>query len=111
MCALTIMKAVAPQFYNHDYDTGPFVFSLTDLHQSNIFVDKDWNVTYIIDLEWAASLPVEFIQLPHWLAGKEVDGIELDLYTAYLEEYVGILREARRRWTKLGVIHLSCLTL
>ncbi|PGH04804.1 hypothetical protein GX51_03290 [Blastomyces parvus] len=42
MCALTIMKAVAPQFYNHDYDAGPFAFSLTDLHQSNIFVDKDW---------------------------------------------------------------------
>ncbi|EER45667.1 conserved hypothetical protein [Histoplasma capsulatum H143] len=97
ICALTIMKAVAPQFYNHDYDAGPFVFSLTDLHQSNIFVDKDWNVTYIIDLEWAASLPVEFIQLPHWLAGKEVDGIELDLYTAYLEEYVGILREGEKK--------------
>ncbi|PGH35783.1 hypothetical protein GX50_01366 [[Emmonsia] crescens] len=93
MCALTVMKAVAPQFYNHDYDAGPFAFSLTDLHQSNIFVDKDWNITHIIDLEWAASLPVEFIQLPHWLGGQEVDAIELELYTTLLEQFTGILKE------------------
>ncbi|OJD22690.1 hypothetical protein ACJ73_05963 [Blastomyces percursus] len=86
----------APQFYNHDSDAGLFAFSLTDLHQSNIFVDKDWNITHIIDLEWAASLPVEFIQLPHWLGGKEIDAIDLDSYKNNVEEFTRILEESKR---------------
>ncbi|EEQ91173.2 uncharacterized protein BDCG_06293 [Blastomyces dermatitidis ER-3] len=80
----------------HDYDAGPFAFSLTDLHQSNIFVDKDWNITHIIDLEWAASLPFEFIQLPHWLGGKELDAIDLDPYNNHVEEFTRILEESEK---------------
>jgi hypothetical protein len=33
-----------------------FLYRLTDLHPSNIFVDSDWNIKYVIDLEWACSL-------------------------------------------------------
>lgn len=90
MCALAIMRAVAPRFYSHDLDAGPFAFSLTDLHQSNIFVDRDWNITCIIDLEWAASL--EFIQLPHWLNGQHVDVIETETYNPLREEFMDIFR-------------------
>jgi hypothetical protein len=30
---------------------GPFYLQLTDLHASNIFVDENWNIAYLIDLE------------------------------------------------------------
>lgn len=36
---------------------GPFLLQLTGLHASNIFVNNDWNVTRLIDLEWVCSLP------------------------------------------------------
>ncbi|KAK2808898.1 hypothetical protein FQN50_004374 [Emmonsiellopsis sp. PD_5] len=96
MCALTVMRAVASQFYSQNLDSGPFTFTLTDLHQSNIFVDDDWNITYIIDLEWAASLPVEFTQLPHWLGGKDIDAIEPEAYNTLHEEFTDILKLEER---------------
>ena len=44
------MRALLPNFVSRLNSGGPFVFSLTDLHQNNIFVDKEWNVTCLIDL-------------------------------------------------------------
>lgn len=96
MCALAIMRTVAPQFYNCSLDAGPFAFSLTDLHQSNIFVDRDWNITHIIDLEWAASLPLEFIQPPHWIGSQNFDEIKMGTEIPYRGEFMDIFkREAR----------------
>lgn len=37
------------------------MFTLTDLHQSNIFVDNDWHITAIVDLEWACSRPIKAV--------------------------------------------------
>ncbi len=59
MAALTVMRAVLHHFCLRNSRYGPFVFTLTDLHQSNIFVDDDWHITSLIDLEWACSLPIQ----------------------------------------------------
>lgn len=48
---------------------------LTDLHQSNIFVDDNWRITYLVDLEWAYSRPVEIAEPLYWLTNKGVDKI------------------------------------
>ncbi|KAJ5721484.1 uncharacterized protein N7483_009418 [Penicillium malachiteum] len=45
MSALTAMRAIAPLFYDQDQRRGPFVFTLTDLHQSNNLVGQDWHIT------------------------------------------------------------------
>ena len=45
------MKALLPYFSNKELREGPFLYRLTDLHPSNIFVDSDWNVKFVIDLE------------------------------------------------------------
>lgn len=50
---LTIMRALLPHFTSRELRHGPFFFRLTDLHPSNIFVDDQWNIKWIIDLEWA----------------------------------------------------------
>lgn len=34
---------------------------------SNIFVDEDWHITNIIDLEWTYSAPAEMFVPPYWL--------------------------------------------
>ena len=73
LSSLSTKRTVSKLFFQREFRRGPFVFSLTDLHQSNIFVDEDWNVTCLVDLEWAYSLPIEFIRPFHWLTSKGVD--------------------------------------
>jgi len=41
MAALTGMRAVLHHFYSRKLRHGPFFFTLTDMHQSNVFVDAD----------------------------------------------------------------------
>ncbi|EFY84979.1 hypothetical protein MAC_08963 [Metarhizium acridum CQMa 102] len=75
MTSLAAAKLTIPQLFRDDLCNGPFVFSLTDLHRSNIFVDENWNITCIIDLEFACSWPVEFLQTPYWLGGGLIDEV------------------------------------
>lgn len=42
--ALTAMRATFPTFFRRELRRGPFVFALTDFHQSNALVDKDWHI-------------------------------------------------------------------
>lgn len=100
MAALTVMRAIFPHFINRDLRQGPFVFSLTDLHQSNIFVDSDWNIKYLVDLEWSCSLPVEMLHPPFWLTSRGVDQLEngehLDAYSRIHEEFMTAFEEEER---------------
>ncbi|OBT49418.1 hypothetical protein VE00_00434 [Pseudogymnoascus sp. WSF 3629] len=73
--ALTAMRTVLPSFFKRECRHGPFLFTLTDLHQSNIFVDKNWNITSLVDLEWASTRLVEMFRTPTWLTSKACDEI------------------------------------
>ena len=91
MAAIAGMRVVMPHFLDRGLRHGPFVFSLTDMHQSNIFVDEQWNIKYLIDMEWACSLPVEMQQPPHWLTSCGVDemvGESLGKYNEIREEFM-----------------------
>lgn len=73
-----------------------FFYRLTDLHPSNISVLKDWNIKWVIDLEWACSLPAETLQPPYWLADHHVDGLteeHLDAFKEAYEEFMDIFEE------------------
>ena len=72
MAHLVVMRATMSELLDLQYE-GPFVLQHLDLHASNIFVDQDWNVTGVIDLESVCSLPPDMIGFSHWLA---VDGID-----------------------------------
>ncbi|POR36342.1 hypothetical protein TPAR_03459 [Tolypocladium paradoxum] len=90
LAALTAMRAVLPKFTDRQFRDGPFVYSLTDLHQSNIFVDDDWHITSIIDLEWACARPIEMLGPPDWLSGRSLEEIafHLDEYASVHDEFV-----------------------
>lgn len=96
-CALMLMRSVWSCFFRRDLNRGPFFLTLTDLHTSNIFVDDDWNISCIIDLEWACSRPVEMIQPPSWLSGQPVDMIELHEYEKLHEEYMNALEQEEEK--------------
>src|SRR5699024_3298732 len=94
MAVLTMMRAV--QLFRRDFRHGPFVFGLTNLSPSNIFVDDQCNITGLVDLEWSYSLPVEMIQPPYWLTNEAIDtleGDELVRYNRIREEYMDIFEK------------------
>jgi hypothetical protein len=96
LSALTALRALFPKFYNQTSRNDPFVLTLPDLHQSNIFVDDNWNVVSVIDLEFAPVQPLQMVGVPHWLSGKSIDeliGPELDEYQVLYDTFVSILRE------------------
>ncbi|KAK4044666.1 hypothetical protein C8A01DRAFT_42574 [Parachaetomium inaequale] len=69
---------------------------LTDLHASNIFVDDDWNLTCLIDLEWVCSLPAEMLAVPYWLMGRGIDelvGDDLREFNEVHREFIDALEE------------------
>lgn len=74
--ALTMMRGLLCQFISCGYRNGPFFLVLTGLHPSNIFVNEDWHVTSLIDLEWACSFPVKLKMPPYWPSGRSIDDIE-----------------------------------
>ncbi|RAH46494.1 uncharacterized protein BO95DRAFT_472928 [Aspergillus brunneoviolaceus CBS 621.78] len=100
MAGLTVMRAVRNLFFRPDLRRGPFYMSLTDLHQSNIFVDDDWNITNLVDLEWACSRPAEMIHPPYWLSNQSVDGIDSDAYESLHSEFMQAFAEqiSKRSW-------------
>lgn len=83
LSALASMRALLPKFTDRQSRVSSFVMSLTDLHGSNFFVDEDWHITRIIDLEWACARPAQMLGAPYWITGRGVD----QLYPPYLEDY------------------------
>ncbi|PLN86910.1 kinase-like domain-containing protein [Aspergillus taichungensis] len=92
--ALTMMRGLLCQFVSRQYRNGPFVLTLTDLHPSNIFVDEDWHVTSLIDLEWACSFPVELQTPPYWLSGRPIDDIEHGEHLRTFEKIINEFMDA-----------------
>lgn len=91
LSVLAAMHALLPHFVTRASPSGPFAFTLTDIHPNNVFVDDDWHITCLIDLEWACVRPAEMILPPVWLTGRRVDqlprGDHLDAYFLVLEEF------------------------
>ncbi|KZF25522.1 hypothetical protein L228DRAFT_255211 [Xylona heveae TC161] len=100
---LLLMRAFLHQFTDRAQRHGPFVMQLTDLHASNIFVDEQWNIKFIIDLEWACSLPVSFLLPPAWLTGEfpsDLHGPEFEAFETAYTEFVHIFREEEKASTR-----------
>lgn len=105
MSALAAMRTIFPIFFQQKLRRGPFVFTLTDLHQSNIFVDDNWRITCLVDLEWACSRPIEMVEPPYWLTNKGVDEIDAQEYDKLRTELMTILtaEETKQRSSSRGV--------
>lgn len=101
LAALAAMRSILSCFISREHRHGPFVFTLTDLHQSNIFVDDKWHIVSLIDLEWACSLPIELQGPPYWLTGRAVDDLErgeaLETFSQAVAEYLDIFKKEEGR--------------
>lgn len=97
MCALVLMRTLRPHFFDSKLNQGPFAPCLTDLSPHNILVDRDWNITCIVDLEWTAALPLQFIRPPHWLTSEAIDEINIDQYNQVRQEFCAIFQGEERK--------------
>ena len=70
-----------------------FFLNLTDMNQNNVFVDDEWNIKCLIDLEWACSHPVEMIPPPCWLTNQAIDGINSEEYGSLHAEFMTAFAE------------------
>ncbi|EQK99850.1 Protein kinase-like domain protein [Ophiocordyceps sinensis CO18] len=128
MALRTLLRAVSHHFISPHTRDGPFLLMLTDFHQSNIFVDDDWEVTALIDMEWMCTLPVEMLSVPYWLTNCSIDDITDDNYGVFeetrraflaimdeesksipMEHGLELTRTMRRGWDSKGVWFWSCL--
>ncbi len=107
MAVITGMRAVLPQFVERGLRDGPFLFTLTDMHQSNIFVDDELHIKYLVDLEWACALPMEMQSPPYWLTSRNVDQLEdehLSVYDDVRKEFMEAFEnEEKIQQSKLSV--------
>ncbi|KAJ0160130.1 hypothetical protein CTA2_8510 [Colletotrichum tanaceti] len=109
MAARLLLRMLAHRYIRHDRRNGPFVLQLDDFHASNVFVDAEWNITSLIDLEWLCALPVERLAVPYWLTGCAIDGIRGDRgeeYNRSREEFMNVF-EAEERNVTADVSSLS----
>ncbi|QPH16134.1 hypothetical protein C2857_000696 [Epichloe festucae Fl1] len=102
LAALAALRATMHHFIRPERRDGPFFLRLTDLHQNNIFVDEDWNIVTVIDLEWAHAVPPEMHLPPFWLSSRKAldcfeDETAITDYEAILEEYWTIYETEERK--------------
>ncbi|KAL2258090.1 hypothetical protein VTK26DRAFT_8735 [Humicola hyalothermophila] len=99
MAVKTLLRVFSHRYIKQEYRYGPFPLQLTDLHASSIFVDGDWNVTCLIDLEWLCALPRDMLSVPYWLTGNSIDEIQGDRYDEFdsvRREFMQVLQEEER---------------
>lgn len=94
MLHITMLHLLKSQFVD-SHSEGPFVLQLTDLHSSNIFVDDDWNIVAIIDLEFMCALPPSMINVPYWFSVDNIDDIveNMDAYNKMHETFLYVLQD------------------
>jgi hypothetical protein len=94
MTVKALLRVISPRIIQRGYCCGPFLLQLTDFNQGYIFVDRDWNITCFIDLEWICALPVKMFNVPYWLTRCAIDEIQGSHYNEYDEvrqEFICIL--------------------
>jgi hypothetical protein len=107
MLHLTLLRRLKPHFVRHSDE--PFVLQFTDFHASTIFVDDDWNIVALIDLEFVCALPPSMMSMPHWLSVDAIDDVcvDIDGFHKIHDTFMEIFRKQERSMDHENVIRLS----
>ncbi|KAH7019761.1 hypothetical protein EDB80DRAFT_207256 [Ilyonectria destructans] len=76
MAFRVILRSLKDNFLKRDLGDGLFIPQLADLDLQHLRVDKNLNITCLLDIESLCVLPVETFQEPHWLLGVHVQDAE-----------------------------------
>ncbi|KAK4145988.1 uncharacterized protein C8A04DRAFT_26148 [Dichotomopilus funicola] len=75
MAIHSTLRIMTHHYLDRSQRNGPFYMQFTDLHQGNMMVDDDWNITSLIDLEWICARSAQMIDVPYWITSKSIDEI------------------------------------
>lgn len=97
MLQMVLLRRMKAHFVERHYE-GPFVLQFTDSHASNIFVDDEWNVVALVDLECVCALPPGMVDVPYWLLVDAIDEVSdrIDEFGKVHGFFVSILRDEER---------------
>jgi hypothetical protein len=97
MLQMVLLRRMKAHFVDW-HSRGPFVLQFTDFHASNIFVDDEWNIVALVDLEYVCALPPSMMSVPHWLLVDAIDEVSdrVDDFERVHELFVSILRDEER---------------
>ncbi|KAF2220301.1 hypothetical protein BDZ85DRAFT_275887 [Elsinoe ampelina] len=95
LTARVMLRALLHTFIPLERRYGPYLVQPTDLNAGNLFVDDDWNVTCMVDLEWINALPAEALSVNPWMTPTPFDMItdEYEHYEAERNKFLAILAE------------------
>lgn len=113
MAVLTVMRSIIPNFFQQVLREGPFIFRPTDMRPHNIFVDEDYNITSLIDHEWACSLLIETDHPPFWLSDHELDDLEGEAvknFDQVANEFMEIFEEEEMKMLQSKTLAFSSRT-
>lgn len=106
MATIVTLRALLPKFIDRRSRHGPFIFTLTDFHESNFIVDSQYRITGVMDLEWSCALPRDMQHPPYWLNGDEFDdlygegtGAKEEKFESACEEFLQIFEEERESFS------------
>lgn len=99
MAARSLIRLLSYRFIRPERRYGPFSLQLTDVNRSNIYVDRDWNITCLIDLEWICALPVESLVVPYWLSGQAINKLSEPELDKIQQEFIYAVEEEESRRT------------
>lgn len=97
------LRAVAHKYIRKEFRNGPFLVQLTDLTGGNFFVDDDWNISCLFDLEWVCALPVEHLSMPYWLGGHSIDGFTGDNHNNFWATWNNFMHNFQKEYLKLDL--------
>ena len=99
MAALQILRECMHRLL-HSSSTKPgFFLTITDPTKANFFLDEEWHITAIIDLDGACFWPIEMLHPPMWLTNKAIDEIieeEEQKFEVERTKFMNIFREEER---------------
>lgn len=107
MSYMLLLQSILPSVVDLQYP-GPFILQFTDLHASNIFVDADWNITGIIDLDFICSLSPDMLCMPSWLCVDDLDDISRNRgefaasYDSFLQTFAAAEKKQQHHSTLLA---------
>jgi hypothetical protein len=102
MASRSAIRALSHHYITRKARNGPCVLQVTDFHRSNMFVDDEWNITCLLDLEWVCALPADMLDVPYWLTGRAINklhGDALQEFDVIRQEFMGLFEEQERKIT------------
>ena len=68
-------RSILMGWLRREYNEGPFILIHGDFRTANVLVDKNLNITGVLDWEWSRTVPVQMFLPPTWLRGSDIHGL------------------------------------